>query len=310
MLARELFAVFFLSVALGLQTPGLNTRRDVLAAAAAAASPWLMPHSALAASPPAAPAVTPEGTLWLTGKSDPLRPTSKDKPDGTKRDNKYLSCLNDCVPRCQGPPGPNQKVRMPKPCSALARAGRGMRVGWAWAGCVAGSRSLDALLSCFRAWRICLPVVHRSAPIALTSARKSAASHTSNAHTKFAPTEAGRFCAGPRRVRRTLLTRQSACSQLAMVASCLLHGMDRCESLHFPFLFAAFVPYFAAYAMRACCFRSLFCSLCHACMPAEVSRKVSPPFEDLCNVMYGLVVAIRTPLVSETRRRNARQTAS
>ena len=39
--------------------------------------------------------------LWLSGKSDPLRPTSKDKLDGTKKDPKYLSCLNDCVPRCQ-----------------------------------------------------------------------------------------------------------------------------------------------------------------------------------------------------------------
>ena len=49
---------------------------------------------------------------WVSGKSDPLRPTSKDKPDGTKKDNKYISCLNDCVPRKQGPPGPNQKDRI------------------------------------------------------------------------------------------------------------------------------------------------------------------------------------------------------
>lgn len=43
-----------------------------------------------------------EPKVWISGRSDPLRPTSKDKPDGTKKDPKYLSCLNDCVPRCQG----------------------------------------------------------------------------------------------------------------------------------------------------------------------------------------------------------------
>lgn len=42
--------------------------------------------------------------MWISGKSDPIRKTSKDKVDGTKKDPKYLSCLNDCVPRCQGPP--------------------------------------------------------------------------------------------------------------------------------------------------------------------------------------------------------------
>ena len=46
--------------------------------------------------------------LWISGKSDPIRKTSKDKPDGTKKDNRYLGCLNDCKPRKQGPPGPNQ----------------------------------------------------------------------------------------------------------------------------------------------------------------------------------------------------------
>ena len=40
--------------------------------------------------------------VWISGKSDPLRPTSKEKPDGTKKDNKYLGCLNDCAPRKQG----------------------------------------------------------------------------------------------------------------------------------------------------------------------------------------------------------------
>ena len=45
------------------------------------------------------------------GKPDPLRPTSKDKPDGTRKDGNYLRCLNDCVPRKQGPPGANAKER-------------------------------------------------------------------------------------------------------------------------------------------------------------------------------------------------------
>ena len=46
------------------------------------------------------------------GKPDPLRPTSKDKPDGTRKDGSYLRCLNDCVPRKQGPPGaPDAKDR-------------------------------------------------------------------------------------------------------------------------------------------------------------------------------------------------------
>ena len=53
-----------------------------------------------------------DSKLWLSGKPDPIRPTSKDKPDGTKKDGKYLSCLNDCVPRKQGPPGPAQLERV------------------------------------------------------------------------------------------------------------------------------------------------------------------------------------------------------
>ena len=38
--------------------------------------------------------------IWTSGRSDPIRPTSKDKADGTKKDPKYLGCLNDCVPLC------------------------------------------------------------------------------------------------------------------------------------------------------------------------------------------------------------------
>ena len=41
-----------------------------------------------------------KGPIWTSGRSDPIRPTSKDKADGTKKDPKYLSCLNDCVPQC------------------------------------------------------------------------------------------------------------------------------------------------------------------------------------------------------------------
>lgn len=61
---------------------------------------------------PAANAGDAPPKVWMSGKSDPLRPTSKDKPDGTRKDGKYLSCLNDCVPRKQGPPGPNQLERL------------------------------------------------------------------------------------------------------------------------------------------------------------------------------------------------------
>ena len=53
-----------------------------------------------------------EDVRWVSGRSDPLRKTNKDKsPDGTKKDGKYLSCLNDCVPRCLGPPGSVAKER-------------------------------------------------------------------------------------------------------------------------------------------------------------------------------------------------------
>jgi hypothetical protein len=78
------------------------SRRALLQAFAT--SPLLMPLVAHADDKPA--------PKWISGKSDPLRPTSKDKPDGTKKDNRYVSCLNDCVPRKQGPPGPNQKERV------------------------------------------------------------------------------------------------------------------------------------------------------------------------------------------------------
>ena len=79
----------------------LESRRALLQAALAS-SPFLFPTMARAES---------SGPKWISGKSDPIRPTSKDKPDGTRKDYKYLSCLNDCVPRKQGPPGPNQKER-------------------------------------------------------------------------------------------------------------------------------------------------------------------------------------------------------
>ena len=62
-------------------------------------------------SPSAAVAADGKANVWISGKSDPIRKTSKDKPDGTKKDNKYLGCLNDCVPRKQGPPGPSQLER-------------------------------------------------------------------------------------------------------------------------------------------------------------------------------------------------------
>ena len=38
--------------------------------------------------------------------------SSKDSVEGTKKDPKYLSCLNDCVPRCLGPPGSQTKERI------------------------------------------------------------------------------------------------------------------------------------------------------------------------------------------------------
>lgn len=65
----------------------------------------------LAASGLALPARAAEERRWVSGRSDPIRKTSKDKPDGTKKDPKFLTCLNDCVPRCLGPPGAVMKER-------------------------------------------------------------------------------------------------------------------------------------------------------------------------------------------------------
>lgn len=70
---------------------------------------FLFAAAALALTP-VAPALAADN-VWVSGKSDPIRPTSKDKPDGTKKDYKYIQCLNDCVPRKQGAPGPGQKPR-------------------------------------------------------------------------------------------------------------------------------------------------------------------------------------------------------
>lgn len=59
-----------------------------------------------------AAAFAEDSKVWMSGKSDPIRKTNKEKSaDGTKKDNKYLGCLNDCVPRKQGPSGPNQLER-------------------------------------------------------------------------------------------------------------------------------------------------------------------------------------------------------
>ena len=69
--------------------PAPICRRQLLGAALGGAA-FLRPRSASAE------------TRWISGRPDPLRPTNiKEKPDGTKKDNRYLSCLNDCVPRCQ-----------------------------------------------------------------------------------------------------------------------------------------------------------------------------------------------------------------
>ena len=70
--------------------PAPICRRQLLGAALGGAA-FLRPRSASAE------------TRWVSGRPDPLRPTNiKEKPDGTKKDNRYLSCLNDCVPRCLG----------------------------------------------------------------------------------------------------------------------------------------------------------------------------------------------------------------
>merc|ERR1719291_646841 len=78
-------------------------------APARAPQPWgglsrraVLPGFVATALPQWSSASTPAAAIWLSGKSDPLRPTSKEKADGTKKDSKYLGCLNDCVPRCQG----------------------------------------------------------------------------------------------------------------------------------------------------------------------------------------------------------------
>jgi len=83
----------------------VSARRQLLAGLCAIGiAEGLWPGRALADGAPA--------NVWLSGRSDPLRPTSKDKPDGTKKDPKYLSCLNDCIPRVQGPPGSPAKERL------------------------------------------------------------------------------------------------------------------------------------------------------------------------------------------------------
>lgn len=90
------------SMAMGSGHLGRRAALPVLAAALAA-SASVPPRWAHAADAPKSANGAPK--VWLSGKSDPLRPTSKDKPDGTRKDPKYLSCLNDCVPRCQGSSG-------------------------------------------------------------------------------------------------------------------------------------------------------------------------------------------------------------
>ena len=59
----------------------------------------------------ALPARAADERRWVSGRSDPIRKTSKDKPDGTKKDPNFYKCLNDCVPRCLGPPGSVMKER-------------------------------------------------------------------------------------------------------------------------------------------------------------------------------------------------------
>ena len=69
--------------------------------------------AAVALVPPTLASAADAPKVWISGRSDPLRPTnSKEKADGTKKDYKYVQCLNDCVPRKQGPPGPSQKDRI------------------------------------------------------------------------------------------------------------------------------------------------------------------------------------------------------
>lgn len=84
---------------------GATSRRALLRRALLAGG------ATIALTPPPATAADEQKLIWLSGKSDPIRKTSKEKPDGTKKDGKYLGCLNDCVPRRQGPPGPGQRER-------------------------------------------------------------------------------------------------------------------------------------------------------------------------------------------------------
>ena len=91
------------------QTPAaaaLTDRRQLLRGAAAC----FLGLSGASMGPAVPPAFAEN--KWISGKSDPIRPTSKDKDDGTKKDYRYIKCLNDCVPRKQGPPGPSQKDRV------------------------------------------------------------------------------------------------------------------------------------------------------------------------------------------------------
>ena len=84
-----------------------HSRRHALhfGGSAAVALAWL-PFAARADTKP----------VWLSGRSDPIRPTSKDKPDGTKKDGRYLRCLNDCVPRKQGSSGSKERAECLDEC--------------------------------------------------------------------------------------------------------------------------------------------------------------------------------------------------
>ena len=78
----------------GLPTVRLTRRQVVPLVASLAASSF--------ARPVHADGDDASARRWISGRSDPIRPTNKEKADGTKKDPKYLSCLNDCVPRCLG----------------------------------------------------------------------------------------------------------------------------------------------------------------------------------------------------------------
>ena len=83
-------------------SPSPGGRRAVTQLALLVASSGLVPPAMGADAP----------RRWVSGRSDPIRKTSKDSVEGTKKDPKYLSCLNDCVPRCLGPPGSQTKERI------------------------------------------------------------------------------------------------------------------------------------------------------------------------------------------------------